>query len=102
MSQMLTPEKYQKLTKQICDDTGYSSNISDAIRHPACQEIISHGKEALLLLLETLATDPHWHCFEALRQITGENPVKYEHRGRINEMSEDWLDWARKNHHPKP
>jgi hypothetical protein len=32
--------------------------------------------------------------FWALRALTGENPVPSEHRGNIEAMANDWLQWG--------
>jgi hypothetical protein len=65
------------------------------VLHPAYQQIIGMGKEALPFLIRELERNPdHW--FWALRAITGEDPVPAEHRGRVRLMAQDWVKWARK------
>jgi hypothetical protein len=61
--------------------------------HPAYQQIIGMGVDALPLILRELEREPdHW--FWALEAITGENPVPPTDRGRLNEMARAWLRWA--------
>jgi hypothetical protein len=54
--------------------------------------IIEMGWDVVPLIIEKLREDP-CHLFVALVRITGENPVKYEHRGRIAPMAKDWIEW---------
>jgi hypothetical protein len=62
--------------------------------HSAYQQIIGLGAECVPLLLAELERTPdHW--FWALRSITGENPVRPEHRGKLALMAKDWIDWGR-------
>ena len=58
------------------------------------QAIIGMGETALPFILDEMRQrDGHW--FWALRAITGENPVPPEHRGNVEAMTQDWLQWAR-------
>lgn len=76
-------------------ECAHLSSIRDMVLHPAYQQIIGMGKEALPLLIRELERNPdHW--FWALRAITGEDPVPPEHRGQVRLMAQDWVDWARK------
>ena len=64
--------------------------------HPAYQQIIGMGEEALPLILEELSRRPgHW--FWALKAITGEDPVPAEHAGEVPEMTRAWLEWGRQH-----
>jgi hypothetical protein len=64
------------------------------LSHPAYLEIISLGKPAIPLLLRELEREPNdW--FQALRILTGANPVRPEQRGRMKEMATAWLAWGR-------
>ena len=54
------------------------------------------GEAAVPFLLNELRLRPgHW--FWALKQITGENPMRPEHAGNLRRMTEDWLTWGEKN-----
>ena len=62
--------------------------------HPAYQQIIGMGPTAISFILRELKNKPgHW--FWALKSITGEDPVPPEHRGKVRQMTDDWLKWAR-------
>lgn len=85
--------KFMELTKQWQTDTAASSSITEKSMHPAYQQIIGMGEKALPYIFSELKSAPH-HWFWALKAITGEDPVKPEHRGNLKAMSEDWLAWA--------
>lgn len=72
---------------------GMSSTVEMA-KHPAYQKIVSMGQSVVPFLLEDLCQNPiYW--LSALRQITKENPVQPEHKGKIKLMAEDWLNWGK-------
>ena len=57
--------------------------------------LIELGPSVLPYLLHDLEREPvHW--FEALKAISGEDPVPREHWGNILAMQADWLAWGRK------
>ena len=86
--------KFRELTEEWKKDTKFLSSISQIAMHPAYQRIIGMGSEVLPLILRRLSRKPdHW--FWALEAITGENPVPESSQGRLGEMAEAWLDWAR-------
>jgi len=88
--------KFYQLAYRWRAEIGLSSSITQMAMHPAYQEIIGMGKEALPLILFELERNPdHW--FWALTAITGEDPVKPEDRGRIKKMAEAWLNWGREH-----
>ncbi len=77
------------------DSTALLSSITEIALHPAYQQIIGMGTVVVPFILSELKRKPgHW--FWALKAITGEDPVLPEQRGRINEMTEAWLRWGRK------
>lgn len=52
------------------------------------------GKPVVPLILRDLEKSPdHW--FWALRAITGEDPVKPEQRGRMQQMAQAWIQWGK-------
>jgi hypothetical protein len=75
-----------------------SSNAWDNVLNPAYQRIIGMGTDAVRFILQELRRDletgepDDW--FMALWAITGENPVRTEHRGKIREMAQAWLEWG--------
>ncbi len=61
------------------------------------QAIITMGDSVVkFILLDFIAKDL-WHAFVALTLITGENPITEEHRGRVPDMAQDWIEWGREN-----
>jgi hypothetical protein len=61
--------------------------------HPAYQEIINMGMKIVPLLLSELKKNPlYW--LSALSEITGENPIKPEQRGRVKQMASAWIEWG--------
>lgn len=87
-------QRFQELVRQWKEATLLLSSINDMAMHPAYQQIIGMGKEALPLLIEELRREPdHW--FWALQAITGINPVPPEDRGNVARMTQTWLAWAK-------
>jgi hypothetical protein len=75
-------------------ERGPYSSSARLTQHPAYQQIIALGPEAVPLLLRELERSPdHW--FRALHALTGTDPVPPESRGKVREMAEVWLLWGR-------
>ena len=88
-------EKFHELADQWTQDVEGMSSTVEISKHPIYQEIINMGKSVIPFLLQDLAKNPlYW--LTALRQITQENPVQPEHKGKIKLMAEDWLNWGKK------
>ncbi len=86
--------KFQELKAIWNADTAILSSITEIAMHPAYQQIIGMGRSAVPLILEEMNEKPgHW--FWALKSITGEDPVLPEQRGRIKEMTKEWLSWGK-------
>jgi len=76
-------------------ETAVISSSTELAMHPAYQQIIGMGPDAVPLILRELEQRPaHW--FWALKAITGEDPVPAEDRGRVSRMARAWLDWAKR------
>ena len=76
-------------------ETAHLSASTKLTAHPAYQALIELGEPALPALFSDLERTRDGHLAKALAGITGANPVPPEHRGRIREIAEDWLAWAR-------
>lgn len=88
--------RFNRLNTEWEAETAHFSSITKIAMHSAYQQIIGMGQIAIPLILSAMEKKPdHW--FWALRSITGEDPVLPEHRGRLRQMTEDWLRWGRKN-----
>src|SRR5258705_7049840 len=94
MVQNLTlQQRFQVLAETWTAETIHISSSSQSAMHPAYQQIIGMGPEVIPLLLEEMQRKPgHWSW--ALRAITGENPVKEEHRGKLALIAQDWVEWG--------
>ncbi|MCY7332558.1 MAG: hypothetical protein LH649_07830 [Pseudanabaena sp. CAN_BIN31] len=87
-------ERFIKLASQWTQDVEGMSSTVEMTKHPIYQEIISMGKAVIPLMLKDLSQNPlYW--LTALRQITQENPVPPEHKGKVKQMAEDWLNWGK-------
>jgi hypothetical protein len=85
---------FEVLASEWKEQVGGSSFVAEKTRHPAYQKIIEMGQVVVPFLLRELEQKPtHW--FEALKAITGANPVQPEQRGRTKQMAQAWLKWGR-------
>ena len=86
-------EKFQELADRWEEETFFLSRSDRAIAHPLHQEIINLGQPVIPLILERMCSQGgHW--FEALEQITGEDPVSPADYGNIAVMQNSWLQWG--------
>jgi hypothetical protein len=89
-------ERFRELVRQWKEATAFTSSGTEIALHPAYQQIIGMGKDAVPLILDELqGEEDHW--FWALRSITGEDPVAPSERGNLPKMTAAWLAWARSN-----
>jgi len=56
------------------------------------RDIISLGGNAVPCIIKKLKEEPA-HLFEALVEITGQDPVPESHWGDIEQMASDWVKW---------
>jgi hypothetical protein len=85
--------RFNELVKAWKDGRGHTSSLARLISHPAYQEIIRLGRDAVPLLLAELQTAPdHW--FPALTSITGQNPVLEGDAGVVSKMTAAWIQWG--------
>lgn len=73
----------------------YTSSVAELIDHPAYREIVGMGQVAVPLMLREFQTEAEpdfW--FNALRTITGVNPVPKASRGKLDEMARAWVEWG--------
>lgn len=87
---------FNRLAAKVKEDTKYDSGFQGILDHPAHKEIVGAGESVIKYILQDLQDDP-WHWFMALHLITGEFVIKDEHRGMVQAMTDDWLDWGREN-----
>ncbi|HET6880615.1 MAG TPA: hypothetical protein VFI31_10695 [Pirellulales bacterium] len=85
--------RFHQLAGEWKQATLLTSSGTEMLLHPAYQQIIGMGPEAVPLLVAELRRDPdHW--FWALKAITGEDPVAEGDRGNLARMTDAWLKWA--------
>ena len=96
LSRQTTEQKFRVLASEGRSEMAHMSSITEMAMHPAYQKIIGMGPEVLPLLLRELEQDPtHW--FWALKAITDADPVEPQDRGRLKQMTDAWLSWAREH-----
>lgn len=86
---------FNDLSSKWKKETAAYSTTLHITRNDNYLDIIGMGQDAVPLILKDLQESPdHW--FVALKAITKENPVRKEHLGNIDKMSQDWIDWGKK------
>ena len=86
--------RFNRLKTEWEAETAHFSSITKIAMHSAYQQIIEMGQIAIPLIFSAMVKNSdHW--FWALRSITGKDPVLPEHRGRLTQMTDDWLKWGR-------
>jgi hypothetical protein len=86
-------ERFHELVQWWHAEVGPVSSTTEMAMHPAYQQIIGLGPEAVPLILRELEKKPdHW--FWALKAITSADPVDPTQRGRVEEMAKAWLKWG--------
>jgi hypothetical protein len=85
---------FSRLSEEWHRETDMLSDSDRASMHPAYQRIIGLGPQVLpLMFREMRAHGGHW--FWALRAITGEDPAGPELAGKVRQIKEAWLAWAK-------
>ena len=88
-------ETFDALAAQWERETAHHSSLDIIEAHPAYQEIIGMGEAAVPLILRELERTPAW-WFMALEQITGESPVQEKDWGKLQAITDAWLEWGRR------
>ncbi|MEX0613174.1 MAG: N-6 DNA methylase [Pirellulales bacterium] len=91
-------EVFDNLAQRFEADTHHFSKIKTFSSLPAYRQIVGLGLKAVPLILRRLRRKPN-QWFPALREITNQNPVAGEARGRLGPMAEAWLAWGRESRH---
>ena len=87
-------DRFLDLARRWRHDTRWLSSTTEISLHPAYQEIIGMGPDALPFILEELR-DSSDHWFWALKAISSEDPVPPSARGSVKHMTSAWLRWGR-------
>ena len=72
--------------------TAYLSSFDDMCDNDSFKQIVAMGECAISFIMRSLSINPSF-IFLALHRITGENPIKKEHRGQIIKIISDWQRW---------
>ena len=86
-------QRFEELADRWEEETFFLSRSDLKNAHPALQEIIKLGQPVVPLILERMRAE-RGHWFEALEQITGEDPVSPADYGNIAAMQNSWLQWG--------
>lgn len=84
---------FELYADQWSKESGAHSSMTLRKRHSAYKSIVGIGWSAVPLLLEALRSKPDF-WFEALKEITGENPVRPDERGDYDKMTDAWMTWG--------
>ena len=94
-------DRVNDICRRIRKDTELLSNVD--IAHPLYKEMVGMSSEAvpaLLYRLDCFEGDwdglAIWEPIAALAEITGENVIPEEDRGRLHPIIGHWLDWGEK------
>jgi hypothetical protein len=90
-----TRERFKILSIKWKTETSLLSNVTQKAMHPAYQQIIGIGKEAIILMLEDFCSGSYVDWFWALSAISGENPISKEQAGNIEAMASAWIKWGK-------
>ena len=89
-------EQFQLLADKWREEVQWTSSINDMVMNDYYQQIIGLGPDAIPILLEEMQLRPDQWSW-ALHAITRDNPVEKEHRGNIELMAQDWVEWGKLN-----
>jgi len=92
-------ERFDKLVAKWKDEALFHSSVTAMTEHPAYQEICNMSPEEVLPLIRSELEKGPDHWFVALRILTGEDPVKYEDRGKVQKMADTWIKWLKETGH---
>ncbi|MCY4473975.1 MAG: hypothetical protein OXC83_00885 [Chloroflexi bacterium] len=88
--------EFERLTAEWKRETAHLSSPTMIAEHWAYKGVVKMGSDAIPWILRDLQGAPAlW--FMALREITGELPIRSEDRGNIEAMRAAWLDWGVRN-----
>lgn len=96
---MTNREQYEKLATEWCGDTGLWSTTSHIIRHKNYKLLVGMGRMIVPYIIEdfekygTHSNTFSWGTFELLSELTGAQPVRVDHQGRVNLVIQDWIKW---------
>lgn len=87
---------FRELADQWARETSGFPRIKDRIAHPAYRKIINWGHDVIPYIMGELKKDTPDHWFEALSEITHNDPVPPGDRGDVRKMADAWIEWGRR------
>ena len=88
--------EFDRLSGKWKRETAHLSSPTMIAEHRAYREVVGMGLVSIPLILQDLQNAPAmW--FMALREITGELPIREQDRGDIEAMRAAWIDWGERN-----
>jgi hypothetical protein len=88
--------EFSRVAEAWKKETRLSSSVRKKYASQHYKRIIGMGPKAVPLIIRQLelegATPYHW--WDALRELTGQDPVPPEVGGDIREVARIWIDWA--------
>jgi hypothetical protein len=95
ISTVMSELRFNRLKKEWIRGTEKLSILSQIILHPAYQQIIAMGPQAIPFVLRSLEKEPdHW--FWALKMLNEDNDVA-EGENTMAGAAAAWLRWGREN-----
>jgi len=88
-------EAFGDLATRWRQETFLLSSVAQITAHPAYQQIIGMGHQAVERILGDLVENGPDHWFWALTAITRENPITADIAGDLERMTEAWLEWGK-------
>lgn len=88
--------RFEKLAREWVDGTEYFSSSHAMEQHPAFDEIVAMGKDAIPWVLDAYERGmEHGHWWLLLADLTGETPdIRPEDAGKMVEVRRAWLRWG--------
>lgn len=86
--------EFTELAGRWLAETAYVSALPQIVMHPAYQQIIGMGRDALGPMLRWMQQGRPGYWFWALETIARETPVTEAMRGRTREMKQAWIKWG--------
>lgn len=94
--QLEVAAQFEAYYKQWKAETVFESNGRKILENTYYQKIINMGEVAVPLILEKyLQANDHWSY--ALRNITGISLNEATHKGNLEAIRTDWIEWGIKN-----
>ena len=86
--------EFGRLAELWLAETAHFSSLPKMVMHPAHQQIIGMGREALGPMLRWMRRGRPGYWFWALETIARETPVTAKMGGRVKEMKRAWIEWG--------